>query len=145
MSVSIACFGIRFSAVLYITNAPSIQMIEQVYDMRFYFVKAKGRTRLRFSSVYFRDNRTNRRSFFSFSSFGGDLLWRRRKDEIAIIVVLSYSGFEDTEEQTACKQNLCDEPLLSQSLQNRSWLKVSSYLSSQDRVYNNIYYQHKTL
>ena len=44
VSVSIPCFGIRFSAVLYITNAPSIQMIKQLlgnpvvyqfYDMRF--------------------------------------------------------------------------------------------------------------
>ena len=44
VSVSIPCFGIRFSAVLYITNAPSIQMIQQLlgspvvyqfYDMRF--------------------------------------------------------------------------------------------------------------
>ena len=43
MSISIPCFGIRFSAVLYITNAPSIQMIQgllgspvgyQFYDMR---------------------------------------------------------------------------------------------------------------
>ena len=43
VSVSIPCFGIRFSAVLYITNAPSIQMIQQLlgspvvyqfYDMR---------------------------------------------------------------------------------------------------------------
>ena len=30
VSVSIPCFGIRFSAVLYITNAPSIQMIQQL-------------------------------------------------------------------------------------------------------------------
>ena len=45
VSVSIPCFGIRFSAVLYITNAPSIQMIQQLlgspvvyqfYDMRFF-------------------------------------------------------------------------------------------------------------
>ena len=45
MSVSIPCFGIRFSAVLYITNASSIQMIQQLlgspvvyqfYDMRFF-------------------------------------------------------------------------------------------------------------
>ena len=28
--VSIPCFGIRFSAVLYITYAPSIQMIQQL-------------------------------------------------------------------------------------------------------------------
>ena len=44
VSVSIPCFGIRFSAILYITNAPSIQMIEQLlgspvvyqfYDIRF--------------------------------------------------------------------------------------------------------------
>ena len=44
VSVFIPCFGIRFSAVLYITNAPSIQMIQQVlgspvvyqfYDMWF--------------------------------------------------------------------------------------------------------------
>ena len=44
VSVSIPCFGIKFSAVLYITNAPSIQMIQQLlgspvvfqfYDMRF--------------------------------------------------------------------------------------------------------------
>ena len=44
VSVSISCFGIRFSTVLYITNAPSIQMIQQLlgspvvyqfYDMRF--------------------------------------------------------------------------------------------------------------
>ena len=48
VSVSIPCFGIRFSAVLYITNAPSIQMIQQLlgspvvyqfYDMRFLSVK----------------------------------------------------------------------------------------------------------
>ena len=45
VSVSIPCYGIRFSAVLYITNAPSIQMIQellgspvvyQFYDMRFF-------------------------------------------------------------------------------------------------------------
>ena len=30
VSLSIPCFGIRFSAVLYITNAPSIQMIHQL-------------------------------------------------------------------------------------------------------------------
>ena len=45
MSVSIPCYGIRFSAVLYITNAPSFQMIQQLlgspvvyqfYDMRFF-------------------------------------------------------------------------------------------------------------
>ena len=45
VSVSILCYGIRFSAVLYITNAPSIQMIQQLlgspvvyqfYDMRFF-------------------------------------------------------------------------------------------------------------
>ena len=45
MNVCIQCFGIRFSAVLYITNAPSIQMIQQLlgspvvyqfYDMRFF-------------------------------------------------------------------------------------------------------------
>ena len=30
VSVSIPCYGIRFSAVLYITNAPSIQMIQQL-------------------------------------------------------------------------------------------------------------------
>ena len=44
VSVSIPCFGIRLSAVLYITNAPSIQMIQQLlgspvvyqfYDMWF--------------------------------------------------------------------------------------------------------------
>ena len=43
------CFGIRFSAVLYITNAPSIQMIQhllgspvvyQFYDMRFFVREA---------------------------------------------------------------------------------------------------------
>ena len=28
--VSIPCYGIRFSAVLYITNTPSIQMIQQL-------------------------------------------------------------------------------------------------------------------
>ena len=48
VSVSISCFGIRFSAVLYITNAPSIQMIQQslgspvvyrFYDMRFFVCK----------------------------------------------------------------------------------------------------------
>ena len=51
VSVSIPCFGIRFSAVLYITNAPSIQMIQQLlgspvvyqfYDMRF-FLSVKHR------------------------------------------------------------------------------------------------------
>ena len=45
VSVSIPCFGIRFSAVLYITNVPSIQMIQQLlgspvvyhfYDMLFF-------------------------------------------------------------------------------------------------------------
>ena len=45
VSVSIPYFGIRFSAVLYITNAPSIQMIQQLlggpavhqfYYMRFF-------------------------------------------------------------------------------------------------------------
>ena len=44
VSVSIPCFGIRFSAILYITNDPSIQMIQQLlgspviyqfYNMRF--------------------------------------------------------------------------------------------------------------
>ena len=44
VNVSIPCYGIRFSSVLYITNAPSIQMIQQLlgspvvyqfYDMRF--------------------------------------------------------------------------------------------------------------
>ena len=49
VSVSILCFGIRFSAVLYITNAPSIQMIQQLlgspvvyqfYDMRFFVCEA---------------------------------------------------------------------------------------------------------
>ena len=49
VSVSIPCFGIRFSAVLYITNAPSIQMIQQLlgspvvyqfYDMRFFVREA---------------------------------------------------------------------------------------------------------
>ena len=48
MSVSIPCFGIRFSAVLYITYATSIQMVQQLlgspvvyqfYDMQF-FVRA---------------------------------------------------------------------------------------------------------
>ena len=48
VSVSIPCFGIRFSAHLYITNAPSIQMIQQLlgspvvyqfYDMRFFVRK----------------------------------------------------------------------------------------------------------
>ena len=29
-SLSIPCFGIKFSAVLYITNAPSMQMIQQL-------------------------------------------------------------------------------------------------------------------
>ena len=45
VSVSIPCYGIRFSAVLCITNAPCIQMIQQLlgspvvyqfYDMRFF-------------------------------------------------------------------------------------------------------------
>ena len=45
VSVSIPCYGIRFSTVLYITNAPSIQMIQQLlgrpvvyqfYYMRFF-------------------------------------------------------------------------------------------------------------
>ena len=45
VSVSIPCYGIRFSAVLYITNAPSIQTIQQLlgspvvyqfHDMRFF-------------------------------------------------------------------------------------------------------------
>ena len=49
VSVSIPCFGIRFSAVLYITNAASIQMIQQLlgspvvyqfYDMRFFVREA---------------------------------------------------------------------------------------------------------
>ena len=49
MGVSIPCFGIRFRAVLYITNAPSIQMIQQLlgspvvyqfYDMRFFVREA---------------------------------------------------------------------------------------------------------
>ena len=30
VNLSIPCFGIRISAVLYITNAPSIQMIQQL-------------------------------------------------------------------------------------------------------------------
>ena len=46
---STPCFGIRFSAVLYITNAPSIQMIQQLlgspvvyqfYDMQFFVREA---------------------------------------------------------------------------------------------------------
>ena len=49
VSVSIPCFGIRFSAVLYITNVPSIQMIQQLlgipvvyqfYDMRVFVREA---------------------------------------------------------------------------------------------------------
>ena len=49
VSFSIPCFGIGFSAVLYITNAPSIQMIQQLlgspvvyqfYDMRFFVCEA---------------------------------------------------------------------------------------------------------
>ena len=49
VSVSIPCFGIRFSAVLYITNTPSIQMIQQLlgspvvyqfYDMLFFVSEA---------------------------------------------------------------------------------------------------------
>ena len=49
VSVSIPCFGIRSSAVLYITNAPFIQMIQQLlggpvayqfYDMRFFVREA---------------------------------------------------------------------------------------------------------
>ena len=49
VSVSISCFGIRFSTVLYITNASSIQMIRQLlgspvvyqfYDMRFFVCEA---------------------------------------------------------------------------------------------------------
>ena len=49
VSVSIPCFGIRISAALYITNAPSIQMIQQLlgspvvyqfYDMRFFVREA---------------------------------------------------------------------------------------------------------
>ena len=42
VSVSIPCFGIRFSGVLYITNDPSVQMIKQllsspvVYAYQFY-------------------------------------------------------------------------------------------------------------
>ena len=51
VSVSIPCFGIRFSAVLYITNAPSIQMIQQLlgspvvyqfYGMRFFVREASS-------------------------------------------------------------------------------------------------------
>ena len=51
VSVSIPCFGIRFSAVLYISNAPSIQMIQQLlgspvvyqfYDMRFFVCEASS-------------------------------------------------------------------------------------------------------
>ena len=49
VSASTPCFGIKFSAVLYITNAPSIQMIQQLlgspfvyqfYDMRFFVCEA---------------------------------------------------------------------------------------------------------
>ena len=49
--VSIPCFGITFSAVLYINNAPSIQMIQQLlsspvvyqfYDMRFFVRKHRS-------------------------------------------------------------------------------------------------------
>ena len=49
VSVSIPCFGIRFSAALYITNVPSIQMIQQLlgspvvyqfYDMLFFVREA---------------------------------------------------------------------------------------------------------
>ena len=49
VSVSIPCFGIRFSAVLYITNSPCFQMIQQLlgspvvyqfYDMRFLVCEA---------------------------------------------------------------------------------------------------------
>ena len=48
-----------------------------------------------FSSFYFRDNRTNRILFSSFSSLSGEHLWRRRKDEIIIIFVfvLKYLFF----------------------------------------------------
>ena len=55
VSGSIPCFGIRFSAVLYITNAPSIQMIQlilgspvvyQFYDMRFFVREASFPPRL---------------------------------------------------------------------------------------------------
>ena len=51
VSVSIPCFSIRFSAVLYITNALSIQMIQQLlgspvvyqfYDMRFFVREASS-------------------------------------------------------------------------------------------------------
>ena len=51
VSVSIPCYGIRFSAVLYITNAPSIQIIQQLlgspvvyqfYDLRFLSVKHRS-------------------------------------------------------------------------------------------------------
>ena len=51
VSVSIQCFGIRFSAELYITNAPSIQMIQQLlgspvvyqfYDMRVFVCEASS-------------------------------------------------------------------------------------------------------
>ena len=49
VSVFIPCFGIRFSEVLYITNAPSTQMIQQLlgspvvyqfYDIQFLFREA---------------------------------------------------------------------------------------------------------
>ena len=57
VSVSIPCFGIRFSAVLYIhvTNAPSIQMIQQLlgspvvyqfYDMQFFVSEASSPPRV---------------------------------------------------------------------------------------------------
>ena len=51
VSVSIPCFGNRFSAVLYITHAHSIQMIQQLlgspvvyqfYDMRFFVREASS-------------------------------------------------------------------------------------------------------
>ena len=36
VSVSIPCYGITFSAVLYITNAPLYSVVYQFYDMRFF-------------------------------------------------------------------------------------------------------------
>ena len=49
-SVSTPCFGIRFSAVLYITNAPSIQMIQQLQTVQ-RLMLSKGAKRTKFYHI----------------------------------------------------------------------------------------------
>ena len=69
VSVSIPCFSIIFSAVLYITNAPSIQMIQQLlgspvvhqfYDMRFTVREASPPPLMIHNFLYFVNEKFNK-------------------------------------------------------------------------------------